>query len=57
MYNERWKEKSQPYLFPPTNEERFAQDRRDERDERRRRYFALKSKKEVNNYVKTIQNV
>lgn len=42
--SERQREKREPYLFPPNEHERYLQDVRDEREARRRRYYASRRK-------------
>ena len=48
---EREREKREPYLFPPSEHERWLQDVRDEREARRRRFFASR-RKEANKHGK-----
>lgn len=38
------REKKEPYLFPPSEEERWLRARIEEREARRRRYFASRRK-------------
>lgn len=44
---ERERELREPFLFPPNEHERRMQDARDEREARRRRYFASRRKEAI----------